>query len=205
MYQKSQWYDLQFLRYRAWQNKIGNFRSFVALLLSWKPKKSKFWKNENRWKYHFIHAYQKSQSYDVQFLRYGVRQIEFFAILCHFLPFYTTSNLQNQNFEKMKKTPGDIIGLHKCTINANHIMYGSLDMQHDRQNFLSFWTIFFPFTLLTTMKIKILKKWKKHQEISLYTHVPYMTIMMYCSWKMEHFGPFFALLLHPHFTNNSEK
>ena len=33
-YQKSWWYDLQFLRYRVWQTKIGNFRSFFALLLS---------------------------------------------------------------------------------------------------------------------------------------------------------------------------
>ena len=32
VYQNSQWYDLQFLRYRAWQTEIGNFRSFFALL-----------------------------------------------------------------------------------------------------------------------------------------------------------------------------
>ena len=35
------------------------------------------------------------------------------------------NNSKNQNFEKMKKTPGDIIILHKCTINNNHMMYGS--------------------------------------------------------------------------------
>ena len=34
-------------------------------------------------------------------------------------------NPENQNFEKIKKTPGDIIILHKCTINDNHMMYGS--------------------------------------------------------------------------------
>ena len=50
---------------------------------------------------------------------------EFFVILDHFLPFYPPNNPKNQNFEKMKKTPGDIIILHKCTINDNHMMYGS--------------------------------------------------------------------------------
>ena len=34
-----------------------------------------------------LHVYQKPQSYEVQFLRYGVRQ-NFFVILGHFLPFY---------------------------------------------------------------------------------------------------------------------
>ena len=34
-----------------------------------------------------LHMYQKSQVYDVRFLRYGVRQTEFFVILDHFLPF----------------------------------------------------------------------------------------------------------------------
>ena len=32
--------------------------------------------------------------------------------------------VENQNFEIVKKTPGDII-LQMCTINYNHIMYGS--------------------------------------------------------------------------------
>ena len=32
--------------------------------------------------------------------------------------------------------------LHMCTINDSHMMYGSWDMEHDRHNFLSFWTIF---------------------------------------------------------------
>ena len=34
-------------------------------------------------------------------------------------------------------------------------------MERDRQIFLSFWTIFCPFTTLTTQKIKILKKMEK--------------------------------------------
>ena len=39
-----------------------------------------------------------------------------------------------------------------------------------RQNFLSFWAIFCLYTPLNTGKIKILKQWKKHLEMSsLYT------------------------------------
>ena len=49
----------------------------------------------------------------------------------------------------------------------------SWDMERNGQNFLSFWTIFWPFTPLTTQKIKILKIWKKSLEIwSFYTCVP---------------------------------
>ena len=49
-------------------------------------------------------------------------------IFCHFGPFFALSppnNPKNQNDEKMKKSPGDIIILHKCTINYKHVMYGS--------------------------------------------------------------------------------
>ena len=90
------------------------------------------------------------------------------------------NNPKNQNFEKKKKTPRDIIILHMCTINDSHMMYGSWDMECNRQNFLSFWTIFCPFTPLTAQKIKILKKWKKHLEISsFYTSVPKIMIICY--------------------------
>ena len=95
-----------------------------------------------------------------------------------FLTFYTPNNPKYQNFEKIKIKPADIIILHMCTINGNHMMYGSWDMKHDRQNFLSFWTIFCPFTPLTTWKIKILKNWKNHLEIlSFYTGISKITII----------------------------
>ena len=47
-------------------------------------------------------------------------QTELFVILGHFLPFDPTNNPKNQNFEKTKKKPGDIITLHLCTINDDH-------------------------------------------------------------------------------------
>ena len=47
----------------------------------------------NIWRCHdFTNAYQKSWSYDVCFLRYGVRQTWFFVILDHFLPFYSATD-----------------------------------------------------------------------------------------------------------------
>ena len=100
------------------------------------------------------------QSYDIWFLRYGVWQAESFILDC-FLPFYTSNNSKNQTFEKLKKTPGDIIILHMWTINDNHMVYVSWDIEHNGQNFWSLWTVFYPFTPLTTRKINILKKWKK--------------------------------------------
>ena len=64
------------------------------------------------------------------YMMYGSRDIErnkqfFFVILDHFFAHLPPNNPENQNFEKVKKTPGDIIILHMCTININHMMYGS--------------------------------------------------------------------------------
>ena len=121
----------------------------------------------------------------------------------HFFPFYPPNNRKNQNFEKIKKIPGDIIILHKCTINNNHMMNDSWDMEHDRQKFLSFWTNLCPFTFQTTWKIKILKKWKKPYRHHNFTNVPKIIIICYTIPEIGsmadvififHFGLFFALL-----------
>ena len=59
--------------------KSGRIQTVYATPL--KTLKLKILKNERIcWKYHFTHAYQNSQSYDVQFLRYRVRRTEFFVI-----------------------------------------------------------------------------------------------------------------------------
>ena len=81
--------------------------------------------------------------------------LSFWTVFCPFTPL-TTRKIKI--LKKMKKQPGDIIILHTYTINDNNMMHGSWDMEHDRHNFLSFWTVFWPFTPLTTRKIKILKK-----------------------------------------------
>ena len=73
----------------------------------------------------------------------------------------------------MKNMPGDIIILHLYTINKNQMMYGSCYMECDRQNILSTWTIFCPFTPLAIRKITILKKnvgkaWRNYYFTHLY-------------------------------------
>ena len=120
--------------------------------------KSKFWKNEkNTWRhYRFTEVYHKWQSYDVWFPRYEAWQTEFFVILDCFLPFYPTNNPKNQNFEKLKQVFKDIIILHKCTKNNDCMLYCSWNMVHNGCNcYFLFWSIFCPFTSLTTRKSKI--------------------------------------------------
>ena len=79
-------------------------------------------------------------------------------IFSHFGPFYTPNNPENQNFEKMKKTPGDIIILHKCTTNEN-MRYGSWDMKHDREFFV-IWGHFLPFYPANNPKNQTFEKMK---------------------------------------------
>ena len=124
-----------------------------------------------------------NQDHDVWFLRYKAK---FFVIL-PFLPFDPPNNPKNQNFEKMKKNPLEIIiTLHKYTINDNHMIYGSRDINCKRQIFfLSSSTIFSPFYSPNSPKTEKFKKWKKYQEISSFsTSVPKIMIMLYCSWGM---------------------
>ena len=99
----------------------------------------------------------------------------------YFLPFYPPNNPKNENFKKMKKAPEDIIILHMCTKYHGHILYCSWDMTCDGCNcYFSFWAIFCPFTPLTAWKIKILKKWNKHPEISSFsTCAPKIMIRRY--------------------------
>ena len=184
-----------------------HFGPFSALLPPLRTKKIKIFKKWKKkpWRYyHFTNMYHKCPSYDVWFLRYEAWQTEFLVILDHFLHFYPPKNLKNQNFEKLKKAPGNIIILHKCTKNYNYMLYWSWDMACDRCNcYFSFSAIFCPFTPLTVQKMKISKKCKKSLVISsIYTNVPKMTII-WCmvpeiwsmtDWIFCHFGSFFALL-----------
>ena len=82
---------------------------------------------------------------------------------------------------------GDIIILHFCTTNDDHVMYGSWDIEYNRQNFLSFQAIFLPFYPLAAKKMKISKQWKKYLEISsFYTSVPKIMIICYTVPEIWH-------------------
>ena len=113
--------------------------------------------------------------------------LSFWAILCPFTPL-ATSKIK---ILKMKKT-GDIIILHKCTKNHDHILHCSWGMACDRCNFyFSFWAIFSfyrPNGLKNqNYKIKKNKKNKnKKKQISLFHTFDQKYDMMYGSSDMVH-------------------
>ena len=124
------------------------------------PKNQNFEKmKKNCWRYHhFTHVYQKPQSYEVQFLRYGVRQF-FLVIFGHFLPLFSPlpNNPENQNFEKMKKASGDVIILNLSNNKHNHMMYAYSDMECNRQFFFNFRSCFALLPQYWTWKLKFQK------------------------------------------------
>ena len=134
--------------------------------------------------------YHKWQSYDIWFLRYEVWQTEFF--LSFWTAFCTVTPLKTQKIkilEKWKKNPRDIIILHKCIKNFDHMLYYFLDMTHNRSNwYFSFWAILCPCTSLRAQKIKIKKKKKMKKTpgdiIILYKCTKNHDHMLYCSWDM---------------------
>ena len=128
----------------------------------------------------------------------------FVVVLGHFLPFYPHNSPKNKTIKKkkMKKTPGDIIILHKCTKNHDHRLYCSWDMAQDGCNwYFSFWAIFCSFTSLTTRKMKISKKCMEMSSFN--TTVPKIIIICFTVpeiWRMTgvivifHFGLCFSIL-----------
>ena len=157
------------------------------------------------WRYYpFIHVYHKSRSYDIWFPRYKEQR----PVFCHFgpfLPFDPPNNPKNQDFEKIKKkTPGDIIILHLHTRNNDHMTYGSWYIEHERQNFLSFWAICCPPNNLENQNFEKMKK--THGGIIILNMSNICMIPEICSMTdriYSHFGPFFAFL-HPLPPNNPE-
>ena len=177
------------MKYNSWDKEWDrqNFLSFWAIFCTFTPLTTqkinilKKWnKDLERPSFYTCtknHDHMMYASWDME------HDTEFFAILGHFLPLYPTNNQGNQNLEKMKN-PADIIILHVSSINENNMIYGSWDMECDRQYFFSFWTIFCHFHPLRTKKIKIFNKRKKHLEMSFYICVPWMKL--YDAWFLKH-------------------
>ena len=69
----------------------------------------KKWKN--CWRYHhFTHVYQKSQSYNAWFLKYGVRQTSSFVILGHCFALLPHKQSPKSKFrKKWKEASGDLL------------------------------------------------------------------------------------------------
>ena len=101
---------------------------------------SDFGKNDKIcWRYHhFTHVYQKPQSYEIQFLRYEVRQffLSFWTIFCPLCPLPLTA--QKTNFENFKKASGDAIILNLWNKKHDQMMYAYSDMKCNRHFFCHF-------------------------------------------------------------------
>ena len=151
--------------------------------------------------------YQKSQSYDVWFLRHGVRRTEFFVIRDCFLPFYPPMDLENQNLEKKWKKHLKALPFYKCLAQMTVIWYMVFLIWSATDkifcHFGQFFALLSPPSPLSTQKIKILKKWNNVLEISWFYICAPKIMIRWCMvpeiWCVTdviifHFGPFFALL-----------
>ena len=113
-------------------------------------------------------------------MRYG-----FFAIMVNFLSFYpppsppTRSPLTTRKIKILKKWENDLelASFYACLLKITTI-WCILPETWITTGILSFLAIFCTFTLLTTWKIKILKKWEKHLQLSsFYTCLPKIRII----------------------------
>ena len=110
----------------------------------------------------------------------------FLSFCAFFLSFYPANKPENQLLGKIKTMHGDIIILHLRTLNDNHMMHGSWDIEHDRQNFLSSWDDFLHFyTPLITRKIKF---WKNSGIIILHKCTKNLDRMLYYFQDMTRDG-----------------
>ena len=70
--------------------------------------------------------------------------LSFWAFFCLF----TSLMIKKIKIWKMKKPPGDVTILHKCTQNHDHMLYFSWDMARNRYNFyfslLAFFALLHP-------------------------------------------------------------
>ena len=88
---------------------------------------------------------------------YRQKFLSFCAISCPFSPL-TTKKIKILRLKRKKIHFINFINLYILTINDNHMMYGSWDIEREGQNFCHFRQFFALLTPLKTKKIKILKK-----------------------------------------------
>ena len=153
------------IMYCSWDMKCDeqNFLSFWTAfcpftpLTTWKIKILKNWKKTPE-DIIILHNYMIDGSWDMKYDRKNF--LSFWTI---FLPFHPLKTQKIKILKKMKKRTGDIIILHKCTKNHDHMLHCSWDMMWDRCNsYLLFWAIFCPFTPTPNnpKNENLRKKWK---------------------------------------------
>ena len=105
-----------------------------------------------------INENHDDDSWDMELHRQNI--FSFWTIFCLFAPLPLSKELTEPKLWKNGKNTWRYHHF-KCTRNDNHTIHGYWDRNWDREWFLSFWTIFCPFTPLT-QKIEI---WKKTGDI----------------------------------------
>ena len=131
-------------------------------------------------------VYIKIMMYSFWDVRHNKGFLSFWAIFC---PLTLPKFWKNEKKNKPERHHHFTLVYHKWQSYDVWLRYGA--WQTDIFVILDY---FLP--LLTTWKIKILKKWKKHQEIYHFTQVYHDNHMMYGSGDMKynrifcHFGPF---------------
>ena len=177
----------------------GTTQNFILAFIDelWKTWKIRLLKNEKIcWTYHFTHVYQKPITWGT------VSEIwietAFFVILGLFMPFWPPplppNNPENQNFET-KKSFGDVIILHFYNKKHYHLMYAYSDMKCSH-NFLSFQASFCSFAPLSTLKIKILKKYKK---------TPGDIFLHMCTINQDHMHPWYGSSMVPEIWSSTDR
>ena len=179
------------------------------------PRKSKFLKNEKNLgdiiildKCTIHDSHMMYGSWDME--QDGQNFLSFWSISGTFTPLTTQKIKILKKWKNQLEILSFYTGVHKwqsCDV-------WFWDKEHDRQNFLSFWVLFCPFTPppppLTTQKIRIFKKWKKLLEIlSFYIILLYdVCFLSYGGWQtglfviFDHILPFY---LHNNLKNQNFK
>ena len=161
------------LMYASWNIECNKHFFFSFRTIFW-PRKLKFRKNVKKTlemlSYHTFTINEDDilyGSWDIKAWDFdGESFLSFWVIFCP-LTLLTTRKIKiSKKWKKKNKQtkPGDISILHLYSTNDDHMIYRSSEMKCNWQNFLSIWTIFCPFTPLTTQKIKTLKKWENHHK-----------------------------------------
>ena len=167
-YHKLRSYDTWFLRYKVQRTEfLSVWAIFLPFDLPNNPKNQNFKKLKKSPEDIIILHLRTTNDHHVM---YGSWEAEcnkhnflsFWAIFCPSPPPPPPKNPENQNFEKMKKTPGNIIILHMSTTNENHLIYDFWDYRAQQTQFFLIFGPFFalsppPFLLpVTTQRIKTL-------------------------------------------------
>ena len=117
-------------------------------------------------------------------------------VFSHFGPMFTPlpppSPLRTQrikSLKKWKKSARDIIVLHKCTINDNHMIYGSWDINCNRQIFFVILGHFWSFYPPNSPKNDSIRKMKTPGDIIiLHEGTKTHNHRLQCSWDMVRDG-----------------